>query len=187
MTSSGGPASRLPPFDCQLQRPNPRSGSITSSCPSLPQQQMYLENTMKKEPRITPSKLGALCGENPCYRCFWCLLRMSFKKPFDFGTPYVMQLLDQLQKQVAKVFLAEEGELPEFFGAFRSATKIISLTSMSAYHRETDLHLYGMPDLVFENKDGSRMILDNKTAFPKSEDEALFYKYQAQVNFYGFL
>jgi hypothetical protein len=142
---------------------------------------------MKKEPRITPSKLGALCGENPCYRCFWCLLRMSFKKPFDFGTPYVMQLLDQLQKQVAKVFLAEEGELPEFFGAFRSATKIISLTSMSAYHRETDLHLYGMPDLVFENKDGSRMILDNKTAFPKTEDEALFYKYQAQVNFYGFL
>jgi hypothetical protein len=112
---------------------------------------------------------------------------MSFKKPFDFGTPYVMQLLDQLQKQIARVFLAEEGELPEFFGAFRSATKIINITSMSAYHRETGLHLYGMPDLVFENKDGSRMILDNKTAFPKTEDEALFYKYQAQVNFYGFL
>ena len=142
---------------------------------------------MKNEPRITPSKLSALCGDNRCLRCYWHLLRLSFKKPFDFGTPYIMQLLDQRQKQIARVALAEEGELPRFFGPFRSATKLINVTSLSAYHKETELDLFGMPDLLFENKDGSRMVIDNKTAFPKTEDDALFYKYQAQVNFYGLL
>jgi hypothetical protein len=142
---------------------------------------------MKNEPRITPSKLGALCGENPCLRCYWYLLRLSFKKPFDFGTPYIMQLLDQRQKQIARVALAEEGELPRFFGPFRSATKLINVMSLSAYHEETKLKLFGMPDLLFENKDGTRMVIDDKTAFPKTEDDALFHKYQAQVNFYGLL
>jgi hypothetical protein len=142
---------------------------------------------MKNEPRITPSKLGALCGDNPCLRCYWYLLRLSFKKPFDFGTPYIMQLLDQRQKQIARVALAEEGELPHFFGPFRSATKLINVKSLSAYHKETNLQLYGMPDLLFESKDGTRMIVDDKTAFPKTEDDALFYKYEAQVNFYGLM
>lgn len=44
-----------------------------------------------------------------------------------------------------------------------------------------------MPDLLFESKDGTRMIIDDKTAFPKTEDDALFYKYEAQVNFYGLM
>ena len=142
---------------------------------------------MMKEPRISPSKLGALCGDNPCMRCYWHLLRLRFKKPFDFGTPYIMQLLDQRHKQIARVALQEEGQLPDFFGAFKSATKLINVDSFSAYNRETNLHLHGMPDIVLENKDGTRMIVDDKTAFPKTEDEALYYKYEAQVNFYGFL
>jgi len=94
---------------------------------------------MKKEPRITPSKLGALCGENPCLCCYWRLLRMSFKKPFDFGTPYIMQLLDQRHKQIARVALQDEGQLPDFFGPFKSATKLINVNSFSAYHQETNL------------------------------------------------
>lgn len=142
---------------------------------------------MVKEPRITPSKLGAFCGTNVCLRCGYFLLRMSFKKPFDFGTPFIMQLLDQRQKQIARVSLEENGELPNFFGPFASATKLIECTSLSAYNTETDLQLYGMPDLVLQNKDGSRMIIDDKTSFPKTEDDALFAKYRVQVNFYGLL
>jgi hypothetical protein len=85
------------------------------------------------------------------------------------------------------VALAEEGQLPDFFGPFKSATKLLNVASLSAYHEDTKLQLYGMPDLLFENKDGSRMIIDDKTALPKAEGDALFYKYEAQVNFYGFL
>jgi hypothetical protein len=142
---------------------------------------------MKNEPRITPSKLGALCGPNPCYKCFWLLLLMCFKKPFDFGTPFIMQQLDKRHKQIARVALQQWGQLPDFFGPFRSAIKLINVDSFSAYHQETNLQLYGMPDIVLEHEDGTRMIIDDKTASVKTEDEALYYKYEAQLNFYGFL
>ena len=47
--------------------------------------------------------------------------------------------------------------------------------------------MYGKPDLVLEANDGSRIVLDHKTASPKAEDHPLFLNYRAQVNLYGWL
>jgi hypothetical protein len=142
---------------------------------------------MINEPRITPSKLGALCSPDACLYCYWKLLRLKFKKPFNFGTPAVMQDLDKHEKQVAAVSLNETGKLPKFFANFRNAVELLPIVSLSVDHAETGLSLYGMPDLVFRAKDGSRMVIDNKTAKIKKVGEGLFYNYQAQVNFYGML
>ncbi len=68
------------------------------------------------EPRITATKLSALCVPSCCLRCYWRLLRLSFKRPFTFPLPKLMQSLDKHEKQGAIVTLRETGELPEFFG-----------------------------------------------------------------------
>jgi hypothetical protein len=138
-----------------------------------------------KAPRITPTKLSALCAPNYCPRCYWKLLRASFKKPFDFGTPFVMQELDRHQKNVARIGIME-GELPKFFGPFKDATEVLPISSVSCVHADTGLTLFGYPDLVFAFADRSVGILDDKTAKVKAEDHPLFHSYRTQVNHYAY-
>ncbi len=139
------------------------------------------------EPRITPTKLAALCAPGFCPRCYWRLLRLEFKKPFLFPLPAIMQHLDKHQKQGAIVSLRDEGELPKFFGPFASATEVVPVASLSGYHEPTKLKLFGKPDLVLKAEDGTLMVLDNKTADVKAEDHPLSAAYRVQVNFYAYL
>jgi len=55
--------------------------------------------------RMSPSKIGALCNPDCCLRCFWTLLRMKFRKPFNFPMPGILHTLDAQEKQVAQVLL----------------------------------------------------------------------------------
>jgi hypothetical protein len=140
-----------------------------------------------KEPRITASKLSAFCVPDPRWFCLWRLLHVNFKKPFNFPLPAVMQYLDKHQKQIARVSLQTDGQLPKFFGPFSSATELLPIDNLSGYHEETRLKLYGIPDLVFKAEDGTLMILDNKTAAVKEDDHPLSAAYRTQVNFYAYL
>lgn len=140
-----------------------------------------------KPPRFSPSRIGVLAVPDFCPKCFYLLSKLSFKKPFDFGTPYVMQLLDKLQKRVASFALREDSHLPKFFGKFKDAVAVIPVDYLSCYHPETHIQLFGYPDLVFEFLDGMLGILDNKTAFAKKEGEPLFYSYRAQLCIYRYM
>ena len=137
--------------------------------------------------RITPSKLGAFTVPNACDACLFGAIRMNFKKPFDFGTPAIMQDLDVMQKQLVDVSLKVDGELPKYFGKFRDAVGIWPLTSLSTTDPITGLPLYGKPDLLLLDDKGSVFVLDNKSCQPKEEGSDLFAKYATQVNFYGYL
>ena len=144
------------------------------------------EQMSQNQFRVSPSKLGALCGLNPCRRCYWLLLRMKHRTPFNFGVPGVMFGLDSQQKQIAKVML-EEGGLPKYFGSFSAATELLDIPAVSGYHADTRLSLYGKPDLVLLDERGSVLVIDNKTAKMKPNDDPLTAKYIAQTNFYGFV
>lgn len=101
--------------------------------------------------------------------------------------PAIMQHLDRQQKRAAATSMSERGELPAFYGGFRFPKQIIPVASLRAHHSDTDLEVYGRPDLVLEAQDGSRMVLDHKTASPKPQDHPLFLNYRTQVNLYGWL
>src|ERR1035441_2701637 len=116
---------------------------------------------MPKQPwnemRVSPSKLGALAAPNNCSTCYWILQRLKFKKPFNFPMPAILNNLDGQHKQLVSVLLDRVGKLPEFFGSFRSATEVLPIEAIKGFHSETNLDLYGKPDLVLRNADGSVM------------------------------
>lgn len=145
------------------------------------------QSTRSKEPRISPSKVGAMCVPNFCPCCAWRLLRLRFKKPYQIPAAVVLDDLDAFQKRVAWLALHEDGALPKFFGRFDSATEILTINSMSCHHKATDLDLYGKPDLIVRFPDQSIGILDFKTSRLKSKDDPVYLQRQAQVNFYAYL
>ena len=139
------------------------------------------------ELRISPSKLGALCAPGFCELCYWRLLRLKFKKPYMFPMPAILNSLDAQHKQLAAVSLDTKGGLPDYFGAFQDAVEILPVESISGFHEQTNLELFGKPDLVLQDAAGLVSVIDNKTAKSKSADHPLTAIYQAQVNMYGFL
>ncbi len=138
-------------------------------------------------PRFSPTRLAALCVPEPCLRCYFMLMNLGFKKPFDFGTPYIMQLLDRHQKRLANFALSQDGELPKFFGSFKHAARVIPVDRLWCYHPETNIQMVGYPDLVFGFEDETAGILDNKTALAKVEGDALYYAYRAQTCCYKYM
>jgi hypothetical protein len=137
--------------------------------------------------RMSPTKLGALSNPECCERCYWTLLRMKFNKPFNFPMPNILNSLDRQEKQLAKVFLDRHGVFPEYFGAFRDAVEILPVESVSGFHEETGIELYGKPDLVTKDADGELSVIDNKTAQVKPPEHALSEMYKTQINFYGYV
>ena len=101
--------------------------------------------------------------------------------------PGVMFALDAHQKQLVKAILGENETLPEFFGPFQDATELLEIESVSGFHEETKLVLFGKPDLVLKNAKGELLVIDNKTAKKQPEEHPLTAKYVAQTNFYGYL
>lgn len=135
---------------------------------------------------LSPTKIALVAVPDFCPRCYSILLELHFKKPFDFGTPAVMQHLDKHQKRLAKAYL-KEGVLPKFFGAFKDAKAVLPIEKLSCFHAESMLQLYGLPDLVFGFDDGTAGILDDKTANVKSEDHPLYHMYRAQLSLYKYM
>lgn len=148
--------------------------------------QQTRKKTMNNCPRVSPSQLGALASPEACRRCYYLLLRSNFKKVHGFPMPGVMHGLDKCEKQVAAATLSILNGLPEFYGPFRSATRVLPIKRVSAHHKETGVNVYGNPDLVLSSNDGTVMVLDNKTASPKDETHPLFLNYRAQLNIYGY-
>jgi hypothetical protein len=139
------------------------------------------------EMRISPSKVGALCVPDACERCYWILLRMKFRAPYSWPMPGVMFALDAHQKQLVRAILDKDKALPEFFGPFQDATELLEIESVSGFHKETGLTLFGKPDLVLKNAKGHLTVLDNKTAKKQPAEHPLTAKYIVQTNFYGYL
>ncbi len=138
-------------------------------------------------PRFGPSRVSVLQVPDFCPRCFYLLINLRFKKPFDFGTPYVMQLMDRHQKRVAAYALAHDGNLPKFFGRFTDAIAVRPVDWLSCYRPDTHIQLFGYPDLVFDFEDDTSGIVDDKTALVKGEDSPLHHMFNAQTNLYKYM
>ncbi len=54
--------------------------------------------------RISPRMLGRQLLQDFCERCYWYLLKVNFKLPFEFGMPGIMYNLDIFEKKIVRAY-----------------------------------------------------------------------------------
>jgi hypothetical protein len=140
-----------------------------------------------KQFKISAKNLAQLNVDNTCCRCFWNLLQLRHKTPFNIF-PSIFSTFDSLQKQLVESTLAKTGKFPKWLGDMADAVGLAdSPPRMEHLHSGTNIILVGVPDHVFAWKDGSVSPIDYKTArFSKGQD-SLKPLYEAQLDAYSFL
>jgi hypothetical protein len=140
-----------------------------------------------KQFKISAKNLAQLNMENTCLRCFWNLVQLRHKTPFNIF-PSIFSTFDSLQKQIVESTLAETGKFPKWLGDMADAVGLAeSPARMEHLHSGTNIILVGVPDHVFAWNDGSVSPIDYKTArFSKGQD-SLKPLYEAQLDAYSFL
>lgn len=48
--------------------------------------------------------LGRQLLQDFCERCYWYLLKVNFKLPFEFGMPGIMYNLDIFEKKIVRAY-----------------------------------------------------------------------------------
>ena len=144
---------------------------------------------MSQQIRISAKHLGQLALADFCPRCFWTRLRCSDKLPFQIF-PGIFASFDSFQKKVTALHHQKYGTAPKWLDGFGELGEPLPIPHHSVFqtlHIATNILVTGVPDELFRRKDGSLVILDNKTArFTKNQD-VLLPLYVIQLNGYAWI
>ena len=144
---------------------------------------------MPQQIRISAKHLGQIALADFCLRCFWTRLRCSEKLPFQIF-PGVFSSFDSFQKKLTALHHQKYGSVPKWLNGFGELGEPLPIPHHSVFQTHdtaTNILLTGVPDEMFRQKDGTLVILDNKTArFTKNQD-VLLPLYEIQLNGYGFI
>jgi hypothetical protein len=141
---------------------------------------------------ITPKRLGLVCIQKYCPRCFWYLLQQRFHPPFNIFGGAIFKYMEKAQIAVISDLIERKGRLPKEFAPL---TDLVSRVEFSRNWRKfqhrlkSGILLYGEPDDICEREDGTLAIIDHKTASPSSKDgeDPLTDLYHCQVTGYGLI
>jgi hypothetical protein len=140
-----------------------------------------------KQFKISAKNLAQLNNENTCLRCFWNLLQLRHRTPFNIF-PSIFSTFDSFQKQLVENAFEKTGKFPKWLGDMADAVGLAdSPPRMEHIHQRTNIVLVGIPDHVFEWKDGSVSPIDYKTARYSKGQDSLKPLYEAQLDAYSFL
>ena|GEM_PF-5707300 len=145
---------------------------------------------MHTQLKITPRNLGLILLGTFCPKCFWFLLRLRFKPPFNKGGGAIFSSMQAIQEAVLGNFLAQNGCLPEEFHPFTDITERVQCSKHwrnFGYEHESGVWLYGMPDEVVRRKNGKICIIDHKTAVNKGTNDPFYPIYQTQIIGYSMI
>ena len=144
---------------------------------------------MSQQLRISAKHLGQIALADFCPRCFWTRLRCADKLPFQIF-PGIFASFDSFQKRVTTLHHQKYGTAPKWLDGFGDLGEPLPIPHHSVFQTHdtaTNILLTGVPDEMFRQKDGTLVILDNKTArFTKNQD-VLLPLYEIQLNGYGFI
>jgi hypothetical protein len=141
---------------------------------------------MANSERISAKTLGGLAMPDFCPRCFWIQMNVE-------GLPYqifpgVFNSIDAYSKSIVHGWFDRHGGPPAWLaslGDIRDYEPPPHYSKFQMLDAETNILLSGSPDGVLIRGDGSRVIIDYKTAkFTANQDE-LFPMYEAQLNAYA--
>ena len=139
--------------------------------------------------QITPKRLGMICMDSFCPRCFWYLLKLRFKTPFGFGGA-IWKNLEQAQIAVMNHMIEKNEGLPKEFAPFQNLVSVVdyprSWRTFRCRHT-SGVTIYGEPDSIYGVDDGSIAVLDQKTAHPKEGADPFLPGYVCQVIGYSYI
>jgi len=139
--------------------------------------------------RISGKNLGALALTSFCPRCFWLRMHCGDKLPYQIF-PGIFSSIDSFSKRVTNVYYEKLGVVPEWLQEFGDLTKPVKSPHHSHFFvvdPETNIHLTGVPDEVFQRTDGSYFIADYKTARFTDHQDRLLPLYEVQLNSYAYI
>jgi hypothetical protein len=137
---------------------------------------------------ITAKRLGQIKMKKYCPRCFWYLLRLKFKPPFNHFGGAIFNQMEQMQMAIVEYYLNQHGKLPKEFAPFCDVVGRVSFPrcwQKYQYTHESGVLLYGVPDDILELEDGTICVCDHKSATYKGEDDPFMPCYEVQVIGYG--
>lgn len=138
--------------------------------------------------RISAKTLGELAMPDFCPRCFWIQQRAK-NLPYQIF-PGIFSAIDSYGKKIVHGWFDRHGAPPPWLAQLGDLRGYVSPPHHSKFQitdQETGIVLSGVPDGILTRADGSRVIVDYKTAkFTEFQDE-LFPMYEAQLNAYAHL
>lgn len=131
--------------------------------------------------RVSPRHLGRMTLADFCARCYFFMVMMLFRFPFELPMPGLMYHLDIFEKKYVQAFLASEGELPPGMEDLGCNSVVGFPRKLTADFPKYDLTLVGMPDEVLQKPDGKLVVIDYKTAIAHGGDDPLLPLYSVQL------
>jgi len=134
---------------------------------------------------LSPKQLGTLADPGFCRRCFWIGAKLKHKYPYAVF-PGIFSVFDKYQKELT-AFSFAQGKTPPWLAEFGAVKEVMPAMHWSKFSMPLDSGIVfrGVPDTMLRMEDGSIVILDDKTAKPKEEDNQLERLYDAQLNGYA--
>ena len=140
-----------------------------------------------KQFRVSAKNLANLNMPNSCLRCFWTLLQLRHKTPFNIF-PGIFSTFDSNQKQLIEKCIETTGKFPSWMGGLARAKGLADTPPRMEYtHSSTNIVLTGVPDHVFEWPNELVSPVDYKTARYSKGQDALKPLYEAQLDIYALL
>lgn len=139
---------------------------------------------------ITPKRLGKICMDSFCPRCYWYLIQQRFHPPFDFFGGAIFKNMEQAQMAIVGQMLEEDKKLPEEFFPFCDAVSRVEFPRdwrKFQCRLASGVLLRGEPDDIYNVADGSIAVVDFKTAQPKNGEDPFLPCYQCQIIGYAFI
>jgi hypothetical protein len=141
---------------------------------------------MAEQERISAKSLGAIAMPDFCPRCFW-IQRRAKNLPYQIF-PGIFNSIDSYGKKIVHGWFDRHGTPPAWLaklGSIKGYEAPPHYSKFQTLDDETKILLTGAPDGILIRTDGSRVIIDYKTAkFTEFQDE-LFPMYEAQLNAYA--
>jgi PD-(D/E)XK nuclease superfamily len=146
------------------------------------------QEVMAPSTRISAKTLGGLAMPDFCPRCFWIQMRVK-------GLPYqifpgIFSSIDAYGKNLVHGWFDRHGGPPDWLASLGDIQGYEVPPHHSRFQTldaETKILLTGAPDGVLIRADGSRVIIDYKTAKFTAHQDELFPMYEAQLNAYAHL
>ena len=142
---------------------------------------------MLEQLRISGKDLGTVALPDFCPRCFWIQRNAPSGLPFQIF-PGIFSSIDSYTKHVVHEWFDRHKTAPEWLADLGPLSGYLDPPHHSKFrflHAATNILLTGSPDGLFVLPDGSRMIVDYKTAKYSGTQDKLFPIYETQLNAYA--
>ncbi len=139
--------------------------------------------------RISGKNLGIAAMPDFCPRCFWIQLHSNFKLPFTVF-PGIFSSIDSYTKKITNFHYDRTERVPTWLSGFGNLRRPIKAPHFNKFYivdEDTNIHLTGLIDELFEMDDGSYFIVDYKTAKFTPNQDKLLPIYETQLNAYAYI